>query len=151
MRLGHLGGALVMLLLVGGSAAGQHTSIMVAPGDITWGAPRPNGVQVAILEGNPELPGPFTMRVSVPANWRTAPHTHNSAEYVTVISGTVYAGRGSSFDAAQMKELAAGGFMIMPAQEPHFLMAREPAVIQVQGIGPLVVTFVNPADDPSKK
>ena len=152
MRLGHLGGALSMLLLLVGSAAGQHHApIVVAPGEITWGPPRPNGVRVAVLEGNPDVPGPFTMRVWLPANWTIAPHTHRAVEYLTVLSGVLYAGHGEQFNAAEMKVLAAGGFMVMPPQTPHFLMVREETVIQVQSIGPLVITYVNPADDPRMK
>jgi hypothetical protein len=41
--------------------------------------------------------------------------------------------------------------MVMPANAPHFLMVREETTIQVQSIGPLVITYVNPADDPRKK
>ena len=152
MRLGPLGGALVIVLFLGGSVSGQHnSSIVVAPGEITWGEPRPNGVKRANLEGDPELPGPFTMRVSLPANWKIAPHTHRAAEYLTVMSGTLYVGHGEKFDEARMKALEAGGFTVMPPGAPHFLMVREPTIIQVQSIGPLVITYVNPADDPSRK
>ena len=152
MRLGHLGGAIVILLLLGGSAAGQHhTGIVVTPGDIMWGPPHPNGVRIALLEGNPDLPGPFTMRVSLPVDYRIAPHTHRATEYLTVLSGTLHVGHGDKFNAAEMKALEAGGFVVMPPDMPHFLMAREPTIVQVQSIGPLVITYVNPADDPRRK
>jgi quercetin dioxygenase-like cupin family protein len=152
MRLGYLGGALAtLLLLVGPAGAQHHTSLVVAPDDITWAPPAPNGVRRAVLEGNPDLPGPFTMRVSLPPNWRIAPHTHAATEYLTVMSGTLYVGHGERFDAAEMKVLTAGGFVMMQPGMPHFLMVREQTVIQVQSMGPLVITYVNPADDPRKK
>ena len=152
MRLRHLGGALLMLLLLVGSGAAQHpTPIVVAPGDITWGPPAANGVRRAVLEGSPDLPGPFTMRVLLPANWTIAPHTHRATECLTVVSGKIYVGHGERFNVAEMKPLASGGFTVMPPEIPHFLMVREETIIQVQSIGPLVITYVNPADDPRKK
>ena len=152
MRLNLCRGALLMVLFLVGSAAGQHhTSIVVGPRDITWGPPRPNGVRTAVLEGNPELSGPFTMRVWLPANWTIAPHTHRAAEYLTVLSGTLYVGHGERFNAAEMKPLEAGGFVLMSADTPHFLMVREETIMQVQSVGPLVITYVNPADDPRKQ
>src|SRR5678816_1405113 len=87
------------LLLVGsGPAAGQHHgSIALSPDQFIWGAPLPNGAKVAVLEGNPEAPGPFTMRVILPANWRIAPHTHRGVEYLTVLSGAFHVGHGERF------------------------------------------------------
>jgi hypothetical protein len=51
---------------------------------------------------------------------------------------------------SQMKALAAGGFMVTPAGAPHFLMVRDETIVQVQSIGPFVITYVNPADDPRR-
>ena len=36
----------------------------------------------------------------------------------------------------------------MPAQTAHFGYTKDGAVVQVHGIGPFTVTYVNPADDP---
>jgi hypothetical protein len=33
----------------------------------------------------------------------------------------------------------------------HYAAAKGETVIQVHGVGPFVVNYVNPADDPSKK
>ena len=152
MRVNPFPSAFAILMLLGGSAVAQHsTAIVVGPQEITWGAPRPNGVRTAVLEGNPELPGPFTMRVWLPANWSIAPHTHRAVEYLTVLSGTLYVGHGDKVNVGEMKPLETGGFVVMPPDMPHFLMVREQTIIQVQSVGPLVITYVNPADDPSKK
>jgi len=133
-----------------GSAQPHQPSIVLTPDELTWGAPLPNGAKVAVLEGNPEAPGPFTMRVILPANWTIAPHTHRAAEYLTVLSGAFHVGHGERFDAGQLKVLPAGGFMVMPANSPHFGLVREETVVQVQSIGPWVLTFVNPADAPRR-
>jgi hypothetical protein len=58
---------------------------------------------------------------------------------------------GDTFDEAAMQDLPAGGFSIMPAEMHHYLMAKTAAIVQVHGMGPFAVHYVNPADDPSKE
>jgi hypothetical protein len=58
---------------------------------------------------------------------------------------------GEKFDKATMKDLAAGGYALLPAEMRHFAMATTAATVQVEGPGPFVLTYVNPADDPSKR
>src|SRR5678816_3473718 len=74
------------LLLVGsGPAAGQHHgSIALSPDQFIWGAPLPNGAKVAVLEGNPEAPGPFPMRVILPANWTIPPEDSRALARATI-------------------------------------------------------------------
>ena len=38
----------------------------------------------------------------------------------------------------------------MAASMPHYATAKGATVVQVHGVGPFVVNYVNPADDPSK-
>jgi len=49
-----------------------------------------------------------------------------------------------------MKLLPAGSYGVLPAEMRHFAMAKTAAIIQVHGMGPFVVNYVNPADDPRK-
>jgi hypothetical protein len=60
-------------------------------------------------------------------------------------------GMGEKFDKASMKDLPAGGYALLPAEMRHFAMAKTAATIQVHGQGPFALTYVNPADDPSKR
>ena len=80
-----------------------------------------------------------------------APHWHPTDEHVTVVSGTFALGMGDKFDKKQMKELPAGGYALLPAQMRHFAYAKTDAIVQVHGMGPFALTYVNPADDPSKR
>ena len=41
--------------------------------------------------------------------------------------------------------------MRMPKTMRHFAMAKGETIIQLHGIGPFEITYVNPADDPRKK
>ena len=38
-----------------------------------------------------------------------------------------------------------------PAKTNHYVLTKQPTVIEVSAMGPLQFTYVNPADDPSKK
>src|SRR5436305_15308270 len=72
--------------------------------DIKWVAAPPSlppGAQVAILEVNPAKPGPFTMRMKLPAGYKVPPHTHPAIEHVPVLSGTIHTSPGKSSDAAK--------------------------------------------------
>lgn len=55
---------------------------------------------------------------------------------------------GDHFDEANMTRLPRGGFFAMPAGHHHYFMASEPTVIQLHGIGPWGISYVNPEDDP---
>ena len=57
----------------------------------------------------------------------------------------------SHFDKTKLKNLPAGGYALLPADMRHFAVATSAATIQVHGMGPFQLTYVNPADDPSKR
>ncbi len=138
---------LTMLLVAAGPVTAQQSAIVLTPDQIMFGPTRPTGTRWAVIEGDPEKPGPITMRVMLPANWTVAPHVHTTTEYVTVLTGTLYVGTGEKFTASEMKAVPSGGFVMVPAKTPMYLMTREEATIQVQMIGPLVTTYV---EDPAK-
>ena len=58
---------------------------------------------------------------------------------------------GDTFDAGKLMPMRAGSFIVMPVGTNHFVETREETVVQVHGVGPTDITFVNPADDPRKK
>jgi quercetin dioxygenase-like cupin family protein len=105
----------------------------------------PPGAQMAVLQGDPTSAAPFTVRLRFPSGYRIAPHTHPTAEYLTVISGTFRVGMGTQFDAAAMTALPAGGFVTAPANEAHFAFAQGVTVVQIHSMGPFAMTYVNPA------
>jgi hypothetical protein len=44
--------------------------------------------------------------------------------------------------------MPAGGYAVLPANMRHFAFARTAVTVQIAGIGPFAITYVNPADDP---
>lgn len=121
---------------------------------VKWGpAPAvfPAGAKMAVLSGDPSRRDLFTVRLDMPSGYKIAPHYHPTDEHVTVISGNFLVGMGDKLDANKTTSLKAGGFVTAPAQAHHFAIARSHTVVQVHAMGPFQITYVNPADDPSKK
>ena len=133
-------------------AMAKHVAL--GPSDIKWGpapATLPAGAQMAVLDGDPGKAGAFVIRAKFPDGYRVAPHWHPTDENVAVLSGTFLVGMGDTFDEKSMTTLATGGFAHMPKTMHHYAAAKGETVIQINGVGPFVVNYVNPADDPSKK
>lgn len=134
-----------------GPPPSQH--VIVAERDMTWGdAPPglPRGAKMAVIAGDPSKAAPFALRLQFPAGYRIPPHWHPTDENVTVITGTLALGMGEQFDAASTKDVPAGGYAVLPANMRHFVIARTAVTVQIAGIGPFAIIYVNPADDPSK-
>ena len=143
-----LTGLLLVVPLLG-YAAGP-----LQPEEIKWGpAPPvlPAGVKMAVLAGDPAGTGPVAVRLKMPAGYKIPPHWHPTDEQVTVISGTLGIGMGDKLDKKHSKVLKAGGYAVAPAHMHHFAWTKTGAVVQVDLMGPLQITYVNQADDPSKK
>lgn len=122
-----------------------------APSELKWtDAPPglPAGGKIAVLDGDPTKPGSFTMRLQTPDGYKIMPHTHPSAEHVTVISGMLHLGMGDKFDESAGRQLDPGGFAVMPAGMKHFAWMTGETVVQIHGTGPFQIKYVNPADDP---
>ncbi|MEJ6020730.1 cupin domain-containing protein [Ramlibacter sp. PS4R-6] len=120
---------------------------------LKWGdAPPvlPKGAKLAVLHGDPTKPGPFVMRLQVPAGYKVAPHWHSKDENVTVMSGAFMVGMGDKPDVKAMKTFKAGDFGSIPAKQKHYAMAKTAAIIQIHGDGPFDLTYVNADDDPAK-
>lgn len=130
-------------------AMDDHT--VVKPDMMKWGAAPPAlppGAEVAVIAGNPESDGAYVVRVRMPADYKVMPHTHPADENVTVLSGTMNFAMGGTFDAAKGEVVPAGGFFQAPKGMQHYAWSSEPTVIQIHGMGPFAINYVNPADDP---
>lgn len=121
------------------------------PANVKWmdgPASLPAGAKYAVLEGDPAKEGFFTMRLSLPDGYIVPPHMHPKVEHVTVISGSFNLGMGERFDKSTTREMTSGAFGYWPAGMKHFAWANGPTVLQLHGIGPWSITYVNSSDDP---
>ena len=134
------------------TAETHHT--IVSADAIKWGAAPPSlpaGAQAAVLLGSPAKEGPFVLRLKFPAGYAVPPHRHSKDELVTVISGKFAIGAGEKLDREMATPLPPASFVNLPAGMAHFAMADAETVVQINGVGPFDITYVDPKDDPRKK
>ena len=119
-----------------------------------WGAAPPvfpAGAQMAVLHGDPTKSGTFVVRLRFPANYQVQAHYHPTDEHVTIISGEMSLGMGDKLDRAKANTMKPGGYVAMPAKMSHYVWTDSGVVLQVQAEGPFALTYVNPADDPTRQ
>src|SRR3989475_10831308 len=131
---------------------GAGPATVIRPADIVWQPGPPTlepGAQGAVLAGNPSQPGPFTLRVRLPAKYRIAPHRHPVEERLTVLSGTLcFASTTATNVAPDTACIRPGTFRLMPANVVHSDWAPVAVEYQIEALGPFDLTYVNPSDDP---
>src|SRR6266513_2120369 len=101
------------------------------PTTIEWKAgpaALPPGAKMAVLEGDPTKEGPFVVRFQFPDGYHVA--------------------TGEALDRNSAKGLPAGSFGFWPAGMKHTAWSEGETIIQLHGIGPWQINYVNPADDP---
>ena len=87
----------------------------IGPAAVKWGpAPPvlPKGAQIAVLSGDPFKPGPYVLRLKLPAGYQIPAHHHPTTENVTVLSGQFYAGMGDKLDKKTQALIQAAGFSL---------------------------------------
>ena len=111
------------------------------PGAIQWRGPA-TGLQTAIVEGNPQAAGPFTMMLKLPDGVWIPPHFHNVDKRLVVISGELLMGHGDAVDQSKTTPLAAGGVAVMPANTHHYEGGKGLTVVALTAKGPFTTTMV---------
>jgi quercetin dioxygenase-like cupin family protein len=134
-------------------AADRHHTVVAADA-ITWGpapASLPPGAQAAVLLGNPAKEGPFVLRLKFPAGFVVPPHRHSKDEFVTVIAGRFGVAAGEKLERGASPQLPPASFVHLPAGMAHYAWVDGEAVVQINGVGPFDVMYVDPKDDPRNK
>jgi quercetin dioxygenase-like cupin family protein len=112
----------------------------------------PPPARLAVVVGRPAEPGPYVVRVKLPAGVRLMPHRHREDRVYTVISGVFYIGLGEEFDDGKLRAYPPGAVIVLPGGTPHFHWAKSGEyVTQVTAAGPISLEYVDPADDPRNK
>jgi len=147
--------AILMFAALGALAvqAQEHAHTVSLPDSLKWVEPAAlPRASMAIVQGNPGKDGLFVYRLRMPAGYRIPPHLHRASENVTVLSGVFFIGLGEKFDQGKGQQLPAGGFASVPPNHPHYAwVGGAETVVQVHGMGPTDLRFVNLEDDPRKK
>jgi quercetin dioxygenase-like cupin family protein len=135
-------------------AVAADTPFVRSASEVKWGAPPPvfpPGAKFAVIAGDPAATGLVTVRFEMPAGYKIPPHFHPTDEHVTVLKGSFSLGMGDVIDKAHSLTLSPGGYAVAMANMHHYAYTTTGATIQVHMQGPFAITYVNPADDPSKK
>ena len=123
----------------------------VLPDQVPWRASKatPPGGEGAAMYGDSSKPGLFINRFRQPANYKVPPHRHPEDRVYTVMSGTFYIGFGDRLDPSRLKAYPPGSVFVVPANASHFHWMRSgEAVVQITGVGPSGIDYVDRADDP---
>jgi quercetin dioxygenase-like cupin family protein len=145
---------IVAAMLAQTSAVATDAPIISSAKDVKWGAPPPvfpSGAKFAVIAGDPAATGLVTVRFEMPAGYTILPHFHPTDEHITVLKGSFSIGMGDVVDKAHALTLSPGGYGVAMANMHHYAYTTTGATIQVHMQGPFAITYVNPADDPSKK
>ena len=130
----------------------QPEALAVTPSELSWMSQGPlaaPGMEQVNLVGNPLSPGPYTLRLKFPPNYRVPPHWHAVLEHVTVLSGTLNVGMGEQPTYSGGTALSAGSYAVMPQKMVHYAWTGSDGVVfQLHSVGPWSITYVNPKDDP---
>jgi hypothetical protein len=110
------------------------------------------GIRTIVVAGDPTKPGPYTIRLSIPANTRIQAHTHRDDRTAVVVGGAWYFGYGAVASAAAEKPLPAGSFYTEPGGVAHFAETKaDPVVVYITGDGPTDTVYVKAREEPGVK
>lgn len=130
----------------------QSKPAMFTPQEAKWvpaPANLPPGATVFVMEGDPIMPGPFTLQLKLPANYKLPAYWQPMDEHLAVISGAINLGVGDKFDQRKSKLLPAGSFSRIPAKTHHYSWTTEETIVQLHGQGPWGINYLDPNDDPN--
>jgi hypothetical protein len=148
------------------ASAKARSHVMVEPEAVKWGPPPANvmvgtppaefakeqGVQFAVLEGDPSKPGAvYTIRIKIPDGFRVAPHWHPTDEHLTVLQGVFGLGDGDTFDRDKGHEMTVGAYALVPGKMHHFGWCKGETIVQAHGVGPFKIYWLNPGHEGGQK
>jgi hypothetical protein len=146
--------AAALLAASAAASADEAKPVLVSAGNAVVWKPAtglPKGAMIAVIAGDPGKPGPYVVRLKLPARYVVPAHRHPTVENVTVLSGGFRVAVGEAGDSATRLALGPGGFVSLPLATRLRVWTTKNTVLQVHGIGPLKAEYVDPKDDPSQR
>ena len=151
--------AAIAVAALSGRTFAQDGRTTMRPGEVPWpaavaggtGTSGAAGIQTVVVKGDPTKPGLYTLMLRAGPNLRIQAHSHRDDRVATVLKGTWYFAYGDRFNEAALKALEPGSFYTEPPNVAHFAMTKEEVIIQIVGTGPSSTTYVDPANDPTKR
>jgi hypothetical protein len=125
--------------------AGQNQIIRRAD-SMKWGPcppVLPNGCEMAVLEGSPKEEILFTARFRTTIPFELKPHSHPRNERVTILEGKIGVGFGDAMNRKAVTWFGPGDYYVNAKGAHHFVVADGPALLQITGIGPWKMNFLD--------
>jgi len=152
IRAGKVCAVLVGIVALAVAASSQEKKVsteahkIVHFGDLKW-TPIIKGCDIAVVEGNPDAEGqPFVIRFRCADGAKVPAHWHPTDENLTVLKGAFLVGTGDTFDESKLQTMNVGNFLMMPKEMHHFASNKGETILQVHGMGPFKVNWVNPSE-----
>jgi hypothetical protein len=101
------------------------------------------GLKSAVLYGDPDKAGPYSVRNRFSPNTFSRPHFHPNDRFIVVFSGTWWVGTGQKFDPESTKPMPVGSSVEHYGGKVHYDGAKsEDCEIIIYGVGPATATRV---------
>ena len=155
MKKNHLGSVCAVLIGLTVVATGVHSQEKKAGaeahkivhfGDLKW-TPIMKGCDLAGVSGDPNAEGtPFVLRIRCVDGIKVPAHWHPTDENLTVLKGTFLVAMGEAYDETKLQPMNVGNFTTVPKEMRHFALCKGETIVQVHGMGPFKVNWVNPSE-----
>ncbi|MGH8075933.1 MAG: cupin domain-containing protein [Lysobacter sp.] len=125
--------------------------VMFDAAQLKWGDAPPaleRGAQAVVLAGDPSTTGPFVLRLKAPSGYKVATHWHPTDELVTLIAGDLTLTMDAHAPGEHAHTFSPGGFALLPAKMHLAASTKGGATIQISGMGPFELNYVDAKDDP---
>lgn len=115
----------------------------ILPDAFKWTAPPDMpALEAAWILGSEKDAGPYVLRIRLAEGGRIGVHTHPEDRVTSVLSGTLYVGFGTVFDETRVHAVPTGAVYLAPADQPHYVWAKDGDVeYQENGFGPTGTHF----------
>jgi len=100
---------------------------------------------IAVLEGHPKKADLFTVRFKVKKGFLMPAHTHPKDERVTILSGKMSVAFGKDAKHGDATSFGSGDYYVNSRDAVHVVWADEDSILQITGIGPWEVNFLDQA------
>lgn len=139
-----IGAALFSQTKNGATEANGHG--IVRNTDLKW-VPIMKNCELAAVSGDSNAEGAsYVLRIRCANGTKIPAHWHPFDENLTVLTGIFQVGMGETFDASKLQNLGPGSFTSIPKEMRHFAMCKGTSIVQVHGVGPFKINWVNPAE-----
>ena len=125
----------------------------VQPDALKWTAPAAygSGALLAVVKGDPSKEGVYVVRLKAPKGFEFRRIPIRTTRTSPCCRGLSVSAPATSSTRAKGETIKAGGYSYVAKGMTHYAFFPEETVIQLHGIGPQGITYVNLADDPRKK